>query len=922
MRVCNVKINGMDNPMGYVFSDVIISWKVTDTSAEKQKESIVSIAVDPEMSQIIWDKKGCLPSNGVTADIQLKPRSTYYVQVQVTGENGDHAVSDTAFFDTGKMDEPWQAMWIAPEEQDKFHPVFETHFSLKKKVKRARLYISGVGVYEAYLNHRKIGKDHLAPFFNDYNCAIQSQTYDVKEIMEKECTLSIMLGNGWYKGRLGYEGRSGIYGDRFACIAELHLEYEDDTEEVIATDETWNYYQSDIEFSDIYDGEIINRLICNGTAKEKRARKCAVIPEDMKEKKLTDRYSMGLEEMEELQVKEILHTPAGETVLDFGQNFSGYVMFHVAFKKGTKVVLDHGEVLQNGNFYHANYRTAKTEIVYISDGREEWVKPHFTYMGFRYVKIAGWPYEVKKEDFIGKVIYSSMERTGFLETGHKKVNRLISNALWGMKSNFLDMPTDCPQRDERLGWTGDAQVFASTASFFMDTRAFYRKFLWDMRNDQKLRGGAIANYLPNINGEQGGSSVWGDAATFIPTALYEIFGNESALREKYPLMKDWVEWIRKNDEKRENGPKYLFDFSFTFGDWLAMDGITPQSYKGATDDTYISSVYYYASVKKLAKASKIIGARKEYADYLNLAEKIKEAILFEYFTSSGRLAVDTQTGYIIALYFGIYRDKEILKKQFRLRLQKDCFKIKCGFVGAPLLCEVLADNGMDDLAFHIFLQEDFPSWLHCVNLGATTIWERWNSILEDGSISGTGMNSLNHYAYGSIVNYIVRNIAGLKPLIPGYRKVQIRPQFNAWLGHINCTYKSASGTYVANWKINPDGTISVHYEIPFDCEAILCLPDCESGEMKLSAGITNITYRPQQDYSKLFNWNTILEDCGKSPEAMKILKEELPALYKIIQTKDREYMTFTLGELRNMPWFGFPSKDMEKVTRKLFELSF
>ena len=297
---------------------------------------------------------------------------------------------------------------------------------------------------------------------------------------------------------------------------------------------------------------------------------------------LVDRYSLPLHVMEEIAVKEIITTPAGETVLDFGQNFSGFVSFHAKdFAPGTKITLEHSEVLQNGNFYHDNYRTAKTLITYISDGREEWYSPTFTYMGFRYAKVTGWHEHLNPADFVGKVVYSAMEQTGFLETGHRKVNRLLSNALWGLKSNFLDMPTDCPQRDERLGWTGDAQVFAPTASFFMDTKAFYRKFLWDMRNDQVLRGGAIANYLPNIEAQPGGAAVWADAATFIPETVFDTFGDTELLRENYPMMKEWVDWITAGDVRR--GQTYLFDFAFTFGDWLAMDAQTSQSKNGCAD---------------------------------------------------------------------------------------------------------------------------------------------------------------------------------------------------------------------------------------------------------------------------------------------------------------------------------------------------
>ena len=912
MKITKVKINGMERPMGYAFSNVTVSWRVEDAASSHQTSSRVAIGLDAAMEQIIAERSGVLPCSGVTFDISLRPRTTYYARVEVTGENGEQAMSETAPFDTGKMDEPWAAKWIGTEAADTFHPVFEKPFALKGTPARARLYITGVGLYEAGLNGVKIGNDVLAPFFNDYNTAIQVQTYDVTDMLAENNTLSVTLGNGWYKGRLGYEGGVSIYGDKFGCIAELRIEYTDGTEDVITTDESWQYYPSDITYSDIYDGEGIDRTLNADGITKKQA-----VLLDMSGKKLTDRYSMPLREMEELSVKEIIHTPAGETVLDFGQNFAGYVKFHAALPAGTRIVLSHGEILQNGNFYHDNYRTAKTEITYVSDGREEWVKPRFTYMGFRYVKVEGWPGEPKAEDFVGVAVYSAMERTGWLETGHAKVNQLFSNALWGLKSNFLDMPTDCPQRNERLGWTGDAQVFAPTASFFMDTKAFYRKFLWDMRSDQVLHDGAVASYLPNF-GSPSGAAAWADAAAFIPMTGYDAFGDKGLLAENYPLMRDWVEWMRRGDENRPGGPRYLFDFAFTFGDWLAMDGVTEQSFKGGTEDGYVCSLYFYASTRKLAQAAEALGYAEDAGKYAALAEKIRSAILDEYFAPSGRLCINTQAGYITALKFGVWRDKEALCAGLKNRLKNDGYRIRCGFVGAPLMCETLAENGMADIALHMFLQEKFPSWLHCVNLGATTIWERWNSVLDDGSISGTGMNSLNHYAYGSVVNYAVRHLAGFQPLEPGCRKVRIQPLFDARLGHMNCTYQSASGKYAANWSIERDGSVKVHVEVPFDCTAVLALP--ERDEVELEAGVTDIVYTPKYDFRSLYNWNSLLDDCVDDPRAMELMKELLPVAYGMAVGGDIEDLGLSFGEMKNMPWFGFVPEDVDRLTEKLFAL--
>lgn len=412
--------------------------------------------------------------------------------------------------------------------------------------------------------------------------------------------MEVSLGNGWYKGKFGLAGQKENFGSHFLLIAELHLTYTDGEEQVIVTDDTWNYTGSDIEDDSIYDGEIINHLLWDG--KENAEKKAVLADEAIKIGKLIPRYSLPVKEMEDMSVKEIIHTPAGETVLDFGQNFAGYITFTNHQKKGTKLVFDFGEILQNGNFYNENYRSAKSQFAYISDGREEMVKPSFTYFGFRYVRVQGWEGELTKTDILGKAVYSEMDTTGKIETGHAGVNRLFLNAMWGQKSNSLDFPTDCPQRDERLGWCGDAQVFCRTAAYNMDTAAFYQKFIHDLRLAQNKAGGILPGVIPVfMPGTEIASSVWSDIATFLPEALYEYYGDKEALKENYPMMKEWVDWITKQDKAR--GQKYLYDFGNQLGDWLALDGRTEQSMEGGTDEYFIGSCYYSMLVKKVAKAA-------------------------------------------------------------------------------------------------------------------------------------------------------------------------------------------------------------------------------------------------------------------------------------------------------------------------------
>ena len=908
MKIVETKINGISNPVGFAYPRVKCSWKVEDAVSRKQTYVKIVVSTDSLFTEDVYVKEGKdLSGIGEVLDIALNPRTRYYYFVEVTGENAECAKSKVGFFETGKMQEAWTADFISTQKKDTFHPEFKKTFCVTKNVKHARLYISGLGVYEAYLNNRKIGEDLLAPFVNDYNQEIQYQTYELEELLKADNELQVICGNGWYKGRLGYEGHEAVYGSRFMMIAELHIEYTDGNKAIIATDDSWQYRGSDIEASDIYDGEILNRLLW---LKKKNAYKqVEVIHKD--KSLLVERESLTVKAKEDVTVKEIIHTPDGETVLDFGQNFAGYVEFTADFKAGTRITLDFGETLQEGNFYNLNYRTAKAKYEYVSKGVKETVRPHFTFYGFRYVRVCGWIGKMTADMFCGKVVYSDLTVTGMLKTSDERINQLFSNCMWGQKSNFLDMPTDCPQRDERLGWTGDAQMFAPTASFNMDTRAFYHKFLHDLRLEQIKEEGAIPNYIPNFAHMPGGASVWGDAATFIPMTLYEMYGDKEALAEYYPMMKDWVDYITR--QSKQNGDHKLFDFGMHFGDWLAMDGVTEQSFKGGTDDFFIASVYYYASAIKVSKAAQILGHRQDADAYCNIAAQIKDAILKEYFSINGRLAIDTQAAYLICLKFDMYVVKQRIIDGLKRRLEKDCFRIKCGFVGAPIMCQILSENGMEELAYRILFYEGFPGWFRCIRLGATTIWERWNSILDDGSISGTNMNSLNHYAYGSVVEFSYREVAGIHPLEPGFTKVEFAPKFNYRLQRGCCQYNSACGMYAIQWELHAKGIVTVEIKVPINCSAVLALPGLDEKQKVYEAGTHQITYTSAIDFSRPFNEDSTLEEMSGNEQVQAILKEKLPIAFSMMQSQDTENMALSLRQMQQMPYMGFDNTVVAKT---------
>lgn len=907
MNIKNIRINGLSEPIGYYLESVHISWVMEATYLQKIKCQIL-VSLSKNFQNIIYQKEVLDHFENILLEITLKPRTRYFIRI--IADDGENTIYEETYFETGKLQEKWKAKWIGTYEDN--HPVMIKNFIIDKPVKNARLYIYGLGMYEAYLNGKKVGNEILTPYFHDYDTEYQYQTYDVTSMFIVNYTnnISILLGNGWYKGRFGMDGNEHLYGNEFALIAELHIQYENKESEIIITDETWNYKYSDIESDSIYDGEIYNHLLWDNV--ENNDKKVRLLSYDCN--KLVERYSLPIIQKAQIDVQNVIKTSRGTYILDFGQNFAGYVQINTHLEKGTKICLRYGEVLQNNDFYNENYRSAKAEFVYVSSGNEEIVWPHFTYYGFRYVEVIGWSEPINKELFKGIVIYSDLKRTGYFECGHPQINQLYQNAFWGQCSNFVDIPTDCPQRDERLGWTGDTQVFAKTASYNMDTKAFYRKFLHDLSLEQNKLDGGIPNYFPNKGYLKGCSSIWGDAVTIIPEQLKRFYNNQEDYEKEYQMMKDWVDYLTKFCSQ-----DYLINQTQQFGDWLALDGITEQSFRGGTDDLYLASIYYYHSTSILVEMSQLL--EKPYQkEYKELQENIKTAILKEYFSLNGKLCIDTQAGYIAALYFGVYKDKNILIRDFLKRLRKDCYEIKCGFVGAPLLCQTLEKYNLQYLAMHFLLNENYPGWLYSVNLGATTIWERWNSLLPNGEVSGTGMNSFNHYAYGAIADFLYESVAGLKPTNQGFKKVVIKPILDIRVEQVRMKYESYMGDYVINWKIKEDGDVIFSCQIPYLCEADVYL-DGYQKVIHLHAGEFHIQYHPSMDLRCIYNERTLINTLLNCKNARTIICDELPYLIDMAKN-DKETQTLCLEDILNMPYLGFSRDKVCKTIERIKKVKY
>lgn len=925
MRIYGMRTNHLVEPLGFDLSALRFSYKVMGAQGHRQESA--RIRIYDQRDEVVYDSglRSDIDSLCFQPDFSPRPRCRYSWDVNVKTDAGEEGISPRAWFETGKMDEPWLARWIAPAA-----PVRNARlccrFRLDKPVQSARLYICGLGLYEASLNGSRVGTEYLSPGCHAYDQWLQYQTYDITPHLAQENELCVLLGDGWYKGRFGFQGQEAFYGSEQALLCEIHLTHTDGTTRVIASDDGWLAGDSPIRFSNIYDGEVYDATFdgaCTGPVR---------YVENIGYDRLSDRLSPPVRVMHTLRPAAILHTPRGETVVDLGQNITGWLAFRDPGVKGVHYRLLYGELLQDGCFYNGNLRSARAEFRYVSDGSGEWVRPHFTFYGFRYVCLEGFdgadPY-----DLVGEVLYSDMERTGYLQTSSGKVNRLAENTLWGQRCNFLDVPTDCPQRDERMGWTGDAQAFCATACYQMDAAAFFTKFMHDMALEQSAREGAVPHVIPSFGMQGSPSCAWADAAVIIPWTLYQFYGDRALLEKQYGAMTAWADWVYRLDER--TGGKRLWHAGFHFADWLALDAAYPASCTGGTDPNYIASCYYFYSTQLTARAARVLGRSEDALRYERRSEEIRAAIRREYMTGSGHLALNTQTAYILALFLHLATDEEapVLRAALDRCFENSRGELRTGFVGTAYLCRVLTENGMAALAYSLFLRESYPGWLYEVNMGATTIWERWNSVLPDGRISDTGMNSMNHYAYGAVMEWVYRCAAGIAPLedYPGFRRVRMAPHPDIRLPEVDFRYESAMGTYRSAWHVQEDGSMRWTVEIPFGAEAELILPmgQVEGVAMTEQDGMLHAlvpagTYEVNCRFDKA-PWEPLALDVPfarllQDERMAQIIRECAPDLPKVFLRKPADQLT--LRGLRAYPFSPLPPEQLLRLENALNEICF
>lgn len=680
--------------------------------------------------------------------------------------------------------------------------VYLKNFRCAAKAEKAILKITALGVYEAKLNGERVGDFILAPGWTSYLNRLQVQSYDVTNLLKTENSLEVTVGQGWRAIANKRDGSDFLGYRDTALIAELTIVYADGTAESIVTDSSWTARESKLRYTNIYDGDIYD-----ATFKAGSARHCICV--DLKKDMLIPQEGEKIVEHERMPALQIIKTPAGETVIDFGQNMTGYVEFRIKGTPSAQATISHGETLDcDGNFYNANYRSADARIKFVCDGEEQTYKSALTFFGFRYIRLENWPDEVKKENFTAVVVHSDIRRTGYFECSDETVNKLFKNIIWGQKSNFLDVPTDCPQRDERLGWTGDAQVFVRTASLNFDVERFFKKWLRDLAADQG-RDGCVPHVVPNIFDDMGGSSAWSDAAVICPWEIYRTYGDKAVLEEQFDSMKAWIDWMR---ERSENGKR---SGGSHFGDWLGLD--SPEgSYKGATPEELIATAYYKYSTELFIKAAHALG--RDVAEYENIPAEAAKAFRREYM-ENGRVKNATQTACVLALYFDITDDRAATVGQLNELIER-AGHLETGFVGTPYLLHALSDNGYAETAYDLLLRREYPSWLYPISKGATMVWEHWDGIKPDGTMWSTDMNSFNHYAYGAVADWMYGAAAGINsdPDRPGFEHIIFRPVTDRRLDFVKASIDTRRGTVASEWR-RENGRIKYIFTVPEGCGA-------------------------------------------------------------------------------------------------------
>ena len=839
LTVSNLLCEHLSNPIGLGQTQPRFSWQlVSDRRNTMQTAYEIKVTSDKSST---WNSGKIMSDQSVNVMYGGQPlvsSQRYTWQIRAWDNYGNtSAWSTPAFFQMGLLQaNDWKAEWIEPgfveDSVRRPSPIFRKSFQTNKKIQSAFAYVTAHGMYEGFINGKRVGDSYLTPGWTSYNKRLQYQVYDVKDLLQQgNNAIAFQLGSGWYRGHLAWDGNKNTYGKDISLLFQLNITYTDGTKEMVVSDNSWKSSTGSIAYSEIYNGEIIDaRKETAGwflTSFDDRGWSGVKVSAYNKSNLVATENEM-IKKHETFKPLRIFRTPKGEQLIDFGQNLVGWVTIKVKGNSGDSIHISHAEVLdKHGNFYRDNLRAARAEAIYVLKGQnEEYFEPHFTFFGFRYIKVDGYPGDLRPENFTAVALYSDMKPSGEFSCSNALINQLQHNIQWGQKGNFLDVPTDCPQRDERLGWTGDAQVFSRTAAFNMDARNFFTKWLKDVEADQ-FASGSVPFVIPNVLGPTaGGATGWADVATIIPWNMYLHYGDKRILENQYKSMKAWVSYM-------ENASKnYLWNTGFHFGDWLFYRPFDDNDGRSAVTDKYLIAQCFYAnSVQLMINAAKVLDKKEDEEKYSTLLKNIKDAFIKEYTTPNGRLVSGTQTAYVLALNFDMLPENQRVAAADRLvsNIKSYGNHLTTGFLGTPYLCLVLTRFGHKDVAYSLLLQETFPSWLYPVKMGATTIWERWNGIRPDSSFEPASMNSFNHYAYGAIGDWMYRSVVGLDTYEdgPGYKHIRIQPRIGGGLTNAMARLETQYGKASCSWNLTSD-SLRMVVEIPPNTKADVFVPSSSS----------------------------------------------------------------------------------------------
>jgi len=829
LKVERLRADRLNAPIGIDHAPAL-SWTLrSDARNVVQKAFRVQLSNDG-FNSLVWDSGEINSSESIEYILPYELESVRAYHWRVWVSDGTQSTwSDPSRFVTAFMTPAgWgSARFISADDApDSSKATYvSTKFQVDGTVKSAYVFSTALGVYQLLLDKKHASADELAPGWTSYRKHLLYQTNDVTDLLTQgEHEIGGFIGVGWYKGQMGHHGLNHHYGDKTAFLMKMLIQYEDGRTQTLQTGEAWRGWDTPILFSDIYNGEQYDARM--GFEHE---RDVDIVDCDMSI--LSAQAACRVQVMKEIPALDLFVTPKQETVVDFGQNLAGWVRFQASGAINDVIELQLFEALNSdGNVYTENLRGARQTIHYtIGQAGNIDFQPHFTFMGFRYAHVKKYPGTLAKEAFTSCAVYSQMEETGEFECSNPLLNRLWKNIQWGMRSNFVDVPTDCPQRNERLGWTGDAQVFCRTACLIMDTSAFFSKWLIDLSADQTPEGG-VPHVVPDIltpyvnenidrllSKGTHSAAAWADCSVIMPWNVFMAFGNKRILEQQYLSMRAWVEFMRSHADG------CVWTYGLQFGDWVALDA-EEGSYFGATPSDLTCAAYYARSTELLAKTADVLDHQVDRKIYNKLHENIVKDFGSRFFDKAGNMTAQTQTAHVLALHFNLTPEKyQAMTVRTLMELIRDKGgHLSTGFIGTPYIAYALSENGAIADAYSLLLQEDYPSWLYQVKAGATTVWEHWDGIKPDGTMWSADMNSFNHYSYGAIGDWMFSNVAGINAVEPGYKRSMIHPRPNKALQHAKASLETVYGLISSEWAYDNE-TLIYRISVPANTSAEIIL---------------------------------------------------------------------------------------------------